>query len=755
MNLNEPRHAWQNYGWDGRNSVYRVSFYVLVSLVFIGAPFLVGLWPIELRFQFFGVFFCLFLIIALLMTTKTKTYSFLPLSYVLCAFVIAYIFSIFYAADKNGALEALLNWLAYLFFYIFVCEYARRDEYKYKVIIIALLGGLIVAAFSIIVRFGLIAFPAGMFGIRLAGPFGYSNTLAGYMMFCLLMSFAMAIRWVRSRPFFGLAIIIFSTVMLATGSRGAILIFLSVLFLLLVLLLRKKDYDALETVVKLILFCIPLSIGASSCLESGNIKLFFLIILLASICLVASNLYSIIRTLSYFNIMLLLFAITISFYAVQLTNQQHVQLLEMLESANEPAYNVFLIADRIQNLSDLSASSKFIYYKDAIKIISDHPFGLGGGGWELKYREYQTYGYQNNMVHNHFLQTAIEIGWIGIVLWLVLIGWITKCLFDKKQDTVNLIIMSGPLGLIAYGMIDGVLSFPFLSMVLWGILGWYAVNEGDLSHKEDKTHVTASTFLAIGVMIGLVLVTSRLYINNLETLAKDAVQQEEYAQAAHYYKKATYFDHYNSDLYFKQAKILTDQGLADEARESAQKALDLVPYSHYYWQLAQILLLYDEPKLEEAFINMGEAVKLNPFNIKYNLHYEELANELINGYIAEGAGREKAIIQDLDEYKERIKLLQANVPAWVPDEMALRTKYLIDCGDTEATTSATDRIFVVFRNGITANDIARTVRYAGGEKVYLINSAKGIYQIKLKFGLSHNHSLNYLCYDRKVVRAWK
>ena len=99
--------------------------------------------------------------------------------------------------------------------------------------------------------------------------------------------------------------------------------------------------------------------------------------------------------------------------------------------------------------------------------------------------------------------------------------------------------------------------------------------------------------------------------------------------------------------------------------------------------------------------------------------------------------------------------MQANVPAWVPDEMALRTKYLIDCGDTEATTSATDRIFVVFRNGITANDIARTVRYAGGEKVYLINSAKGIYQIKLKFGLSHNHSLNYLCYDRKVVRAWK
>ena len=131
--------------------------------------------------------------------------------------------------------------------------------------------------------------------------------------------------------------------------------------------------------------------------------------------------------------MLLLFAITISFYAVQLTNQQHVQLLEMLESANEPAYNVFLIADRIQNLSDLSASSKFIYYKDAIKIISDHPFGLGGGGWELKYREYQTYGYQNNMVHNHFLQTAIEIGWIGIVLWLVLIGWITKCLFDKSR----------------------------------------------------------------------------------------------------------------------------------------------------------------------------------------------------------------------------------------------------------------------------------------------------------------------------------
>ena len=101
-------------------------------------------------------------------------------------------------------------------------------------------------------------------------------------------------------------------------------------------------------------------------------------------------------------------------------------------------------------------------------------------------------------------------------------------------------------------------------------------------------------------------------------------------------------------MYFKQAKILTDQGLADEVRGARKKFL--IWYRiRIITGISVILLLYDEPKLEEAFINMGEAVKLNPFNIKYNLHYEELANELINGYIAEGA-EEKAIIQDLDEY---------------------------------------------------------------------------------------------------------
>ena len=56
------------------------------------------------------------------------------------------------------------------------------------------------------------------------------------------------------------------------------------------------------------------------------------------------------------------------------------------------------------SLKESGASSRFEFYRDALKIIKDYPIlGAGGGGWQSLYQGYQSRLYWTTEVHSYFL----------------------------------------------------------------------------------------------------------------------------------------------------------------------------------------------------------------------------------------------------------------------------------------------------------------------------------------------------------------
>ena len=74
---------------------------------------------------------------------------------------------------------------------------------------------------------------------------------------------------------------------------------------------------------------------------------------------------------------------------------------------------------------DSSASSRLLFWKAALDMISDYPLGAGGHGFKRKYGRYylDKYGVERDVraVHNGYLNEACEWGIQGLILKLLLL----------------------------------------------------------------------------------------------------------------------------------------------------------------------------------------------------------------------------------------------------------------------------------------------------------------------------------------------
>ncbi len=86
---------------------------------------------------------------------------------------------------------------------------------------------------------------------------------------------------------------------------------------------------------------------------------------------------------------------------------------------------------------------RLLYYKDAIPELFKNPFGLGYMGYSYIQGAIQTGIYSTVFVHNDFLQLALDIGIIPLLMFIVcmIINLFSKTKFDvKKQILITLII---------------------------------------------------------------------------------------------------------------------------------------------------------------------------------------------------------------------------------------------------------------------------------------------------------------------------
>lgn len=150
--------------------------------------------------------------------------------------------------------------------------------------------------------------------------------------------------------------------------------------------------------------------------------------------------------------------------------------------------------------SSRSLQERLLYYKDAIPLILRHPFGLGYMGYSYIQPQIQTGIYQAAYVHNDFLQLALDIGIIPLVILIIAI--IKSLISKNKVLSFKLILLT----IVLHMLIDFDLQFMIIFLILVMTLNIWDNEEYEFEANKIALIIVESILITIYLYFGFVTV---------------------------------------------------------------------------------------------------------------------------------------------------------------------------------------------------------------------------------------------------------
>lgn len=311
---------------------------------------------------------------------------------------------------------------------------------------------------------------------------------------------------------------------------------------------------------------------------------------------------------------------------------------------NEEIYNVPLkykyipesIISRVSSLAvgGTASDARIIFMKDGLGIVKDNPIlGTGGGGWVTLYKGYQSYPYWTTQAHNYVLQLWIEIGTIGLLIFLALMILITIFgirTYLKEENIENKLLISGLyftiIAFLAHAFIDFDMSLPSFTIVFWSVMGVLSNSIDFDFHFKNKNLSKLKKFkpkyLQYGVLIlSVVLIFNIIQIKRSVKYAEAGVEASEVGDVdlvIENFEIAANLDKYRQDyyhdltnLYMTKYEQTEDASYPKKAYEASEKFMELAKYDALsYGSIASFY--FSIGKIEEGLALLDRAVELQP-----------------------------------------------------------------------------------------------------------------------------------------------
>lgn len=157
------------------------------------------------------------------------------------------------------------------------------------------------------------------------------------------------------------------------------------------------------------------------------------------------------------------------------------------------------------SLKTQTAVLRLVYTEDALRIFADHPMGLGGWGWDRTYKQYQKFNYTAQETHNHYAQTAVEAGVLGLLALVVgLARGLWAAFKVRSNDPLVWPLAAGVLVIAGHSLIDFNLSFGLVWLAIWILLA---------ASNDPAPNLTADRWaLGSGLVAGTVTIALTLVL---------------------------------------------------------------------------------------------------------------------------------------------------------------------------------------------------------------------------------------------------
>ena len=295
-------------------------------------------------------------------------------------------------------------------------------------------------------------------------------------------------------------------------------------------------------------------------------------------------------------------------------------------------------------------SERVKMWNSTMMVIKRHALGVGVGNFAVFENEYEhkfieplqatTAEFRkdrdsllNNSLycHNEFLETALETGFIGLVLlfWFILtIGrlpfrnWSHRADFRDDQDAsaagdrfTALAVAAGAVAIITEGIVGYPLRVPTTVTSLAAILGLFAPRRLIFQAEFRLPWALKCSVLCVCLIVAAYacmagyrpLDAEALYVRGMKHLLAD----KDYAAARKDYERAIAFGLPRYDVHFRLGESLLGLNQFESALEAYQKALTIQPYHEYsFFGIAEASRALG--RADAAIANYEKAIEYEP-----------------------------------------------------------------------------------------------------------------------------------------------
>lgn len=306
--------------------------------------------------------------------------------------------------------------------------------------------------------------------------------------------------------------------------------------------------------------------------------------------------------------------------------------------------------ERLKHISeqDVYAWSRLDIWKGALAMIKDNPFGVGMGMYRFYSPRYAfpvddafaRYGQVAESAHNAYLDIAVELGPLSVLIILV-VGILLIARTFKLMRGENKFLLAGAIGGLAsvmmHGAVDSIQKSPpsdYLAVICAGLLFSSIAKGGTISLKLSSRF--KYLFALFVILLAWVIVAPALGYEFSER-AKALLRKGKLESAYRWQSLAVKVCPSNADLWYQYAQIeanLWAKNANDnffvKSFESLDRAQKLNPLNtNYYVVMADLVRRNEKIPFEKrvgAIVELYEkAISIAPYNATF---YVELAKAL-------------------------------------------------------------------------------------------------------------------------------
>jgi len=152
-----------------------------------------------------------------------------------------------------------------------------------------------------------------------------------------------------------------------------------------------------------------------------------------------------------------------------------VSLMLILLAALAVGLGADQIVARVQN-TPLSQETRFSLWKDSMRVVLAHPFGIGRGAFERVFPAYRTVEaaveVRFSFIENEPLQFLVEMGWLGLLIVMAAVAAVVReWAKGRRRDRIEAALVAALIAVLVHNVFDFGLETLGIQLPFAAILG--------------------------------------------------------------------------------------------------------------------------------------------------------------------------------------------------------------------------------------------------------------------------------------------